>query len=88
MKDILLKCVPKRPQYAPFQVKGAPKDVQVVLSWNSPRDMGGINVDHYIVSIAKLKVGVDVVFQALPPTTTNLTKVDVLGLNNFIPYYF
>jgi hypothetical protein len=81
-------CVPKRPPYAPFQVEGAPRDAQVVLSWNSPRDMGGINVDHYVVSIAKFEVGVDVVFQALPPTTTNLTKVDVLGLNNFIPYYF
>ena len=36
----------------------------------------------------KFVVGADVEFVPLVPTSNNLTRLDISGLTNFVPYYF
>ena len=82
------RCVPLRPPYAPTGVGGLPLDERVRLSWQAPRDTGGLLIDHYIISKVKFVVGQDVVFEPIPPTPTNTTRFDITSLENFVPYYF
>lgn len=82
------KCVTKRMPYAPSGLEGMPLDQSVKLTWKPPVDTGGLSVSHYIVSKVKFVVGEDVVFEPMPPTASNRTRIDISGLSNFVPYYF